>query len=156
MEWHSEAGRGKRPWAEGIRRGGAVIALAVAAGCATMGGGLTKDTPTDVKAAAVKERSSARWEALIRGDRDAAYAYLTPGTREMITVEQYRKRPQAINIKAAHVEKADCEAETCTVALTLTYDYLPPRGTTRATGVTTYVEETWILEKGQLWFSWRP
>jgi hypothetical protein len=55
-----------------------------------------------------------------------------------------------------HVEKADCDAETCTVGLMLTYDYLPPRGITKAKGVTTYVQETWILEKGQLWFAWRP
>jgi len=151
-----EAGRGERSWAEGIRFGSAVVALAVGSGCATMGGGLTKDTPPEVKAAAVKERSSARWEALIRGDKDAAYAYLSPGTREVMTLEQYRGRPQAINFTAVQVDKVDCDAETCMVGLSLTYDYLPAKGTTRAKGITTYVQETWVLEKGQAWFAWRP
>ena len=156
MNWRSKAGRGGRSWVEGIRFSGAVVAVAVVAGCATMGGGLTKDTPPEVKAAAVKERSSARWEALIRGDKDAAYAYLSPGTRTMISLEQYRGRAQAINFTAAQVEKVECDAETCQVGLMLTYDYLPAKGSTRAKGVTTYVQETWVLEDGQAWFAWRP
>jgi hypothetical protein len=156
MKRHSEAGRGERSRATGIRIGGALVALTMAAGCATTGGGLTKDAPPEVKAAAVKERSSARWEALIKGDKDAAYAYLSPGTRQMVTLEQYRARPQAINYKAVQVEKVDCDAETCMVGLKVTYDYLPGKGTTRAAGVTTYLQETWVLENGQAWFAWRP
>jgi hypothetical protein len=156
MNWRLNAGRGERSWAEGIRLGGAVVAIAVVAGCATTYGGLTKDTPPEVKAAAVKERSNARWEALIRGDKDAAYTYLSPGSREMMTLEQYRGRGQAINYTAVHIEKVDCGAETCQVGLMLTYDYLPATGTTRAKGVTTYLEETWVLEKGQVWLAWRP
>jgi len=121
-----------------------------------MGGGLTKDTPPEVKAAAVKERSNARWAALIKGDKDAAYAYLSPGTREMITLDQYRGRVQTGGFRSVKIEKVDCETETCSVGLMLTYDYLPPKGNTRATGITTYVQETWVLEKGQAWFAWRP
>ena len=148
--------RGEWSWVEGIRLGGAIVALAVAAGCATTGGGLTKDSPPEAKVAAVKERSSARWEALIRGDKDTAYTYLSPGTRQMMTLEQYRARPQAINFKAVQVEKVDCATETCEVGLMLTYDFLPARGTTRAQGVTTYVQEPWVLENGQAYFAWRP
>jgi hypothetical protein len=156
MNWRLKAGRGGRSWAKGIRFGSGVLAVAVTAGCATMGGGLTKDTPPEAKAAAVKERSNARWEALIKGDKDAAYGYLSPATREIVTLEQYRARLQAISYTAVHVEKVDCDAETCEVGLMLTYDYLPAKGTTRAKGVTTYVQETWVLDKGQAWFAWRP
>ena len=156
MKLRLEAGRGWRSRVKGIRFGSAVIALSLAAGCATTGGSLTKDTPTEVKAAAVKERSSARWEALLRGDKDTAYTYLSPGTRQMMTLEQYRGRSQAINYTAAQVEKVDCDAETCLVGLMVTYDYLPAKGITRAKGVTTYLQETWVLENGQAWFSWRP
>ena len=155
MNWHSEAGRGERSWAAGIRIGGALVALTVAAGCATTGGGLTKDTPPEVKAAAVKERSNARWAALIKGDKDAAYAYLSPGTRELISLEQYRGRVQTGGFRSVQIDKVDCETETCMVGLLLTYDYLP-KGVTQAKGITTYVQETWVLEKGQAWFAWRP
>ena len=50
----------------------------------------------------------------------------------------------------------DCESESCTVGLQLTYDYLPASGMTRAKGITTYVQEIWVLDKGQAWFAWRP
>lgn len=127
----------------------------LSAGCATMGGGLTKDTPPEVKAAAVKERSNARWMALIKGDKDAAYAYLSPGTRELISVEQYRGRVQTGGFRSVQIEKVDCDTETCQVGLMLTYDYTA-KGTTQQKGITTYVQETWVLEKGQAWFAWRP
>ena len=156
MNRHSEAGRRERSWATGIRIGGALVALTIAAGCATTGGGLTKDTPPEVKAAAVKERSNARWTALIKGDTDAAYAYLSPGTRELITLEQYRVKVKTGGFRSVQIDKVDCESETCMVGLMLTYDYTPPRGLTQAKGITTYVQETWVLEKGQAWFAWRP
>jgi len=156
MDRQSDTDRSTRSWQANIRIGSAVVALAVAAGCATTSGGLTKDTPTEVKAAAVKQRSNARWEALIKGDKDAAYTYLSPGTRELITVEQYRARVQNVDFRAVQIEKVDCEPESCTVGLMLTYDFLPKTGTTRAKGITTYVQEIWVLDKGQAWFAWRP
>ncbi len=132
-----------------------MAALVLAAGCGTLGG-LTKDTPPDVKAAAVKERSNARWAALIKGDMDAAYAYLSPGTRELVSPEQYRARIRSIGYRAVKIEKVECESETCNVGLSLTYDYTPAKGLASAKGVTTYVQETWVLEKGQAWYVWRP
>jgi len=137
---------------------GSVGVLAMMAGCATTGG-LSKDTPPEVKAAAVKERSNARWAALIKGNKDEAYTYLSPGTRNLISLEQYRGRVQAIGYRSVEIDKVDCEPEVCKVALTLTYDYMPTKGAIAGkgvTGVSTYVEETWVLEKGQAWVVWRP
>lgn len=129
-----------------------VVALVALGGCAS----LSKDSPPEVKEAAVKERSSARWAALIKGDKDAAYAYLSPGTREVISLDAYKQRIQTGNFRAVQIEGVDCQAETCKVKLTLTYDYTPAKGTARAQGISTYVEETWLLDKGQAWFVWRP
>jgi hypothetical protein len=130
--------------------------MILAAGCTTTGGALTKDTPPEIKAAAVKERSNARWAALIKGDKDAAYAYLSPGTRSLITIEQYRGRVQTGGFRAVQIDKVDCEPETCSVGLMLTYDYVAPKGVGSAKGITTYVQETWVLENGQAWFVMRP
>jgi len=133
----------------------ASVAVVVAvAGCAA--GGISNDSTPEMKAAAVKERSSARWAALIKGDKDAAYAYLSPGTREMVSLEQFRGRVQAGSFRSVQIDKVECDAETCKVKLLLTYDYLPAKGTTTAKGITTYVEETWVLDKGQAWFVGRP
>ena len=157
MNRHLDAVREKRSPGTGFWIGGTIVAFTfmLSAGCATMGGGLTKDTPPEVTAAAVKERSNARWMALIKGDKDAAYAYLSPGTRELISVEQYRGRVQTGGFRSVQIEKVDCDTETCQVGLMLTYDYMA-KGTTQQKGITTYVQETWVLEKGQAWFAWRP
>jgi hypothetical protein len=128
------------------------VAVVVLAGCAT----LSKDSPPDVKAAAVKERSSARWAALIKGDKDAAYAYLSPGTREVMSLEAYKRRINTDGFRAVQIQGVDCEVETCKVKLMLTYDHAAPKGATRAVSATTYIEETWLLDKGQAWFVWHP
>ena len=156
MKSHLQAGRGRRFGARGrwIRVASVAVVIAVS-GCGTFGGGLSQDTPPEVKAAAVKERSSARWAALIKGDKDAAYAYLSPGTREVISLEQYKGRVQTTGFRSVQIDKVDCDVETCKVQLMLTYDYVPARGVTTAKGITTYVEETWVLDKGQAWFVWR-
>lgn len=137
-------------------RVGWVAVVIAAAGCAATGGGLSKDSPKEVKAAAVKERSSARWDALIKGDKDAAYAYLSPGTRELVSLDQYKGRVQTGNFRSVQVDGVDCDVETCKVKLTLTYDYTASRGMTNMKGISTYLEETWVLDKGQAWFVWRP
>ena len=80
---------------------------------------------------------------------------MSQGTRELISVEHYRGRVQTGGFRSVQIEKVDCDTETCQVGLTLTYDYAG-RGTTQQKGITTYVQETWVLDKGQVWFAWRP
>jgi hypothetical protein len=157
MKLQLQTGRSPRSRAveRWIWRAGIAASLMVA-GCATTGGGLTKDSPPEAKAAVVKERSNARWTALIKGDTDAAYAYLSAGTRELISLEQYRGRMKTGGFRAVQIEKVDCETETCQVGLVLTYDFAQMKGGGSAKGITTYLQETWVLEKGQAWFVWRP
>jgi hypothetical protein len=66
------------------------VAMVVSA-CAGMGG-VNKDSPPDVKAAVVKERSQARWQALIKGDLDAAYTYLSPASKAATSLDAYKRR----------------------------------------------------------------
>jgi len=75
----------------------------------------------------------------------------------MITAEQYAGRVQpAISYREAKIESVKCEAETCEVGLTLTYDFAAPKGKGSAKGISTHVQETWVFEQGQAWFPWRP
>ena len=139
-------------WSFGV----CALVVALAAGCATKGAGLSADSPPEVKAAAVRERANARWAELIKGDKDAAYAYLSPGVRKMMSPEQYSVRVRTGGFRAVQIDKVDCAAETCTVTLRLTYDYLAPRGVAAAKGITTTMQETWVVEQGQAWFVMRP
>ena len=140
----------QRMWQSSDRwRGFAWLALLAMAGCAAMGGGLTKDTPPEVKQAAVKERVNARWAALIKGDMDAAYGFLSPTSRETLSLATYVSRIGKIKYTSATVESVNCEAEACRVELKVTYDYPVPGKIMR--GIQTALSETWVLDKGAAW-----
>ena len=133
-----------RQWRKWIS--GAIVALA-AAGCATAPFGVfTADSPAEQKSAVVRERAQARWQALIKDDIETAYGYLSPTTRDVVSLEQYKKKVARGTFRDAKIESVACEAELCKVKLTLTYDHA------RLKVMVTPLEETWIIERGQFWY----
>ena len=121
------------------------------AACAGMpgGGGLSKESPLEARQAAVTQRVNARWAALVKGDVAESYQFLSPASREVTTLEQYRARTRSGGFREAAVDKVDCEAEICRVTLRLTYDHRLMKG------IVTPIEETWVLEQGQFWLVYR-
>ena len=124
------------------------LAWVVVAGCSTLGG-VTKDSPLEVKEAAVKERAGARWAAMMKGDIDGAYAFLSPASRQAVSPEALASRVGAAKYTAATVEWVSCEAESCKVQIKLTYDY-PIQGKMMR-GIQTPLTETWVFDKGNAW-----
>ncbi len=61
-------------------------------------GGLTKDSSAEAKQALVSERINARWQALIKGDLDTAYTYLSAGSKEAMSLKVYKAQDQAGNV----------------------------------------------------------
>jgi hypothetical protein len=49
----------------------------------------------------------------------------------------------------ARVDEVKCEAEVCTVRVMLTYDHRLMKG------ITTPLQESWILERGRFWYVYR-
>ena len=123
------------------------LGVLVLAGCATVGGpgGLTKDSPPEVKREAVAARAQGRWTALIKGDVPAAYAYLSPAERATTPLDVYKAKRKVGLYRSVKVDSVDCEAAVCTVKLTLRYDYK------RFKGVQTPLVEHWVIEDGQAW-----
>jgi hypothetical protein len=109
-------------------------------------GALSASTPAEQKVASVKERADLRWQALIRDDMQVAYGYLSPATRNVVTIDQYKAKTARGTFRAA---KVDSEAELCKVKIMLTYDR------PRMKGIITPIDETWILERGQFWYFYR-
>jgi hypothetical protein len=120
----------------------AVVAAGVA-GCAAPQGqeGTAGAKAEDV----VATRSKARWQALIDGDVAKAYTYLSPGSREVYTLEAYRNSIRPGFWKSIDVETVECTGEICVVSTSLTYLY---NGTT----IKTPAKESWIREKGVWWY----
>jgi len=125
-----------------------IVATGLAGGCATTPAdpGLTADTPVDVKQKAVAARAKARWDALIKPDLASAYTFLSPASRATMSVDAYKGKHNVGMYRAVTINSVNCEAERCTVNLTLTYDYQ------RFKGMTTPLVERWIITDGQAWF----
>ena len=126
----------------GVKRFGYLVSAAMLviaiAGCAAM----KPQAPED----AVRERAQARWDALVKGDVKAAYAFLSPGSRAVLTSESYASSIRAGFWKSAQVNRVVCEAaEKCEAHATIEYEY-------KAQRLKTPVREIWIREGTDWWY----
>jgi len=120
-----------------LSRFGVVVLAVVIGGCA-----VTPSAPEE----AVKQRAQARWDAMVKGDFNAAYGYLSPGSRSVITASDFASSLRAGFWKSAVVEKVECgSAQSCEVSATIEYEYLGRR-------TKTPLRETWIREGSEWWY----
>jgi len=127
----------------------AVAVLQGVLGCATTGSGVSRDSSPEVRRAAVTERANARWAALLKGDIDAAYLYLSPASREVVTLPEFRAKTRVGGFREVKIDSVDCDAEVCKVGILLTYDHR------LMSGITTPLSESWVLNQGQYWYVWQ-
>ena len=131
----------------GLARLGIVGAMMALAACATA----PRDHSVDAYAGRsledqVKERAAKRWEALIRGDLDSAYAYFSRATRETYPIELYRAKMRPGGWREARVESAKCADGLCDVIVIINLDH------SRLPGIVTPVAERWIVQDGLAWY----
>jgi len=93
----------------------------------------------------VRQRALSRWDLLIKDDMDAAYAYLSPGSRETTPLEKFKKNFRRNAFRAARVDTVTCDGDACVAKLYVTYDH------PKMKGITTPIMESWILDGGQAW-----
>ena len=100
----------------------------------------------------VKSRAQARQDLLLKGDRKRAYEYFTPGYRGTVSADTYvGSFGTAVETVGATVESVRCETlDKCVAQVKL---QLKPVGIRGFAGnmITTYVNETWLLDAGQWW-----
>lgn len=113
-----------------------ILAIALSA-CATLDG----RPPEEV----VKERAQSRWDLLIKGDVEAAYKYLSPGSRTLTSLESYLKMVPKGFWKSVVVQNATCTADSCDVGGVMEYDFQGHR-------IKTPYKEKWIREGSNWWF----
>jgi hypothetical protein len=107
-------------------------------------GGLASDAPMAARQAAVESRARARWEALIAGDYEKAYSYMTEASRGATSLERFKGRTKVVVYRAVKVDAVSCDADACSAEIFLTYDHR------KFKGGTTRLKETWVLERGQM------
>jgi hypothetical protein len=138
----------RQPFVPTLRRT-LVVALitAVLAGCAS-----TPTTPEEI----VRERAQARWNALLIGDFERAYGYISPGGRAVVPYATYRGRiGGAVTWKSAEVASVTCETlEKCSVQVKVSYQPVMRRATIGT--IERSLNETWVVDAGQWWFVYKP
>ena len=132
----------------------ATVGLIALAGCATTPqgpSGASGTTSTAVPAtpaareALVAQRAKARWDAMVKDDLDTAYGYLSPGSKQLISLEKFKANTRRGAFRDGKVESVTCEDDACQVKVLLTYDH------PKMKGITTPVLESWIVDGGQAW-----
>jgi len=133
--------------AAGLIRFGIVgIVLALAA-CATA----PRDHSADAYAGKsvedqVKDRATKRWEALIRGDLEGAYAFFSRATRDTYPIELYKVKMRPGSWREAKVESVKCADSVCEVIVRVNFDH------NRLKGIIAPVTERWIIQDGLAWY----
>lgn len=94
----------------------------------------------------VTERVEARWQALIEGDIQAAYGYISPAGREILPLKNYRRRVKSGMWQDAKVDSMTCNEDICKVTVLLTYNLRDIKGIQKK------LQESWINEKGGWWY----
>lgn len=97
------------------------------------------------------ERAKARWQAVSEGDVEKAYGFLSAGSKAGASQQVYGLRVAKLkDLKNVEVKSAACDAETCKVKVQVVVDHQWMKG------LVSDGEESWMLEKGQYWYVWRP
>ena len=117
------------------------------AACSSLGG-VSKDSPEEVKVAAVTKQVEARWDALIAGDVAKSYSFLSAGSQATTALDLYKAKARLMVGKASMIDKVECDQELCKVSMRVTID------TRRMKGLPLPETETWILEGGEYRYVW--
>ena len=98
-------------------------------------------------------RAEERWQALIAWDQEKAYSYLSPGTRQAISLAAYAKKNTMapVQYEGAVVKSTQCENKVCTVMLELRYIYRGSVAAMQGQEMTSTITEKWIEADGN-WF----
>ena len=119
---------------------GAVLLLAACADLPGKAGGIS----------ALEQRAEARWEWLVQGKVAEAYAYLSPATREVTSLEKYSGSIKPGLWRSGTVRKVACAAEeVCSVEVDVKYAF-KPRGAPLTESVRS-LKETWRKVAGEWW-----
>jgi hypothetical protein len=126
------------------------VAISLLAACATGGGPRPGQTPEQY----LETRAEARWAHVLGGQWAEAYAFLTPGYREVHDLQGYRDAMQNRRLQwtAAEVQGVDCDSdERCSVQVRVNYSVIGGIPGVREMSSVHNVSETWLRLGGE-WY----
>lgn len=121
--------------------------VAVFAGCATV----PSEDGVDSKAAVAK-MASARWQALIQGNLDEAYTFISPASKDVLPLERYKAGIKPGIWKRVEVSEVTCSAEDVCEARVVVFYHPNLKGLPVGALASREVTETWRQASGKWWF----
>ncbi len=120
--------------------GGALLLLAA---CATI-------VPTEQL---IEQRATARWDAILSGNLEDAYAYLSPGYRSSVSSVQYQRSIllKTVRWTGAEYIESDCVETTCKVKISLDYTVYAAIPGVKSYSRSKVIEESWLQLDGS-WY----
>ena len=102
----------------------------------------------------VPSRAQARWDALLKGDYEVAYEYLSPGYRSSVSRVDYEVdwRSRRVNYESAQYKSHECDEDACTVKIFIGFNVPQPVAGVPEFRSTRMLEETWIQSDGEWWY----
>lgn len=94
------------------------------------------------------ERAKARWARIVEKKFEDTFEFFTPASRRGLTKDDYARRMNTLNVRAAEVVSAECKDGTCTVTVNLTIAQRLPRVGEVPHQIPS--EEHWTWSEGQL------
>ena len=129
----------KDTWRRRLVVRAAGIAVIVLAGCAQLELGRSDEE-------IVAQRARQRWDAVIAGDVKAAYGYISPAGRLVVTYEGYAATMRRGFHKAARLTEVRCTSrEVCDVTLEIEYVFSGKR-------MRTPLFEKWVRQDSEWWY----
>jgi len=111
-----------------------------ASGCASGSGALAGGPDVEVRKLAQQ-----RWDALVAGDIEKAYGFLSPGTRQARSLTSYRALIRVGFWQSAQVDQVECpSADVCKVVVMVEYVF-------RGSLVRSPLSESWVYREGRWW-----
>lgn len=93
----------------------------------------------------VQTRAQQRWDALMEGDLEGAYKFLSPGSRQALSLSAYRSTSRGGIWRKAVVSDVKCSSlDLCRVVVEVEYIF-------KGTEIRTPLSEEWILASGEWW-----
>lgn len=121
-------------------------------GCASMSS--DNAAPTEAQKQQLKQRAESRWEALIKGELQLVYAFMSPDYRNVVSLQQFKSRyGRTVEWRLARIDDIRYDSPTvASVMMGVAYRTMLPgaRGDMFENRKT--LTEKWLFKDGEWWY----
>jgi len=102
----------------------------------------------------IVDRAQARWDAIIAGDHESAYAYYSPGYRSATSVIDFavEMRTRRVGYTSAKYVSHECGEARCTIKFLVGFRVPAPIPGMTVFDSTQLIEDTWVRTDGKWWY----